>query len=237
MNIEPIHKSRISEQIIDQIYSLILSGNLKPGDKMPSERELSDKFEVSRNSIREAIRILEILGFLVSKRGDGTYIAEMSEDIFGGYISKHNINIEDVNAYEAIEARLIIEPKVVGLAAKRRNRQQLAILKKLVENIEGDKQEEEDNAKLHFHRMLAQATQNSVLEATMNFLISYAKEAAKKSHKIDDYYYPNRKKIKTEEHSKIVEAIEKKDVDEAEKLMYKHLNNIKIKMETVEKDK
>ena len=198
MNIEPIHKSRISEQIIDQIYSLIISGNLKPGDKMPSERELSDRFEVSRNSIREAIRILEILGFLVSKRGDGTYIAEMSEDIFEGYISKHNINIEDVNAYEAIEARLMIEPKVVRLAAKRRNLQQLEMLKKLVENIETDEKEEKDNANLHFHRMLAQASQNSVLEATLNFLINYSREVSKKSHRIDDYYFPNRKRIKTQ---------------------------------------
>src|SRR6056297_2092576 len=118
MKFEPIQKNRISEQIIDQIYSLIISGNLKPGDKMPSERELSEQFEVSRNSIREAIRILEILGFLVSKRGDGTYITEMSENIFEDYISKQNINIEHVKAYELIEARLMIEPKIVKLAAK-----------------------------------------------------------------------------------------------------------------------
>ncbi len=237
MKFEPIQKNRISEQIIDQIYSLIISGNLKPGDKMPSERKLSEKFEVSRNSIREAIRILEMLGFLVSKRGDGTYIAEMSEDIFEGYVSDHNINFKDVNVYEAIEARLMVEPRIVRLAAKRRNLKQLQILKKLVENIEGEEKEEKDNANLHFHRMLAQASQNSALEATLNFLINYSKEVAKKSHRIDDNYFPYRKKVKTKEHRNIVKAIEEKDADKAEQLMYEHLNNVKIKIETIEHEK
>ncbi|MGM0603264.1 MAG: FadR/GntR family transcriptional regulator, partial [Bacillota bacterium] len=59
MNLKPVKKERISDQIIDQIFKLIVSGNLKPGDKIPSERSLTELFDVSRNSIREAIRLLE----------------------------------------------------------------------------------------------------------------------------------------------------------------------------------
>ncbi len=233
MNIKPIKKERISDQVIDQLFKLIISGNLKPGDKIPSERRLTELFDVSRNSIREAIRLLELLGFLVSKRGDGTYIANMSSDVFAGYINKHHINSEDLNASEVIEARLIIEPSIARLAAERRNRKQLEMLKNIVDEIENNQESKNNSANLHFHRLIARAAQNSVLEETLNFLINYTSEVSKKSNEINDTFFPLRKQKKIEEHKTIINAIENQNEERAAKLMYEHLNNVKMKLDRI----
>ena len=231
MNLKPVKKERISDQIIDQIFKLIVSGNLKPGDKIPSERKMTDLFDVSRNSIREAIKLLEMLGFLVSKRGDGTYIADMSSKVFEGYINKHNISNDSLNASEVVEARMVIEPSIAKLAAERRTEKQLNMLENIVDEIENNNTSKNNEADLHFHRMLAKASQNKVLEETLNFLIDYTSEVSKKSHEINETFFPLRIRKKVEEHRTILDAIKNQDSKKASVLMYRHLKNVKIKLE------
>ncbi|RCW41991.1 MULTISPECIES: FadR/GntR family transcriptional regulator [unclassified Halanaerobium] len=231
MNLKPVKKERISDQIIDQIFKLIVSGNLKPGDKIPSERKMTELFDVSRNSIREAIKLLEMLGFLVSKRGDGTYIADMSSDVFEGYINKHNISNDNLNASEVVEARMAIEPSIAKLAAERRTEKQLNMLENIVDEIENNSKSKNNEADLYFHRMLAKASQNKVLEETLNFLIDYTSEVSKKSREINETFFPLRIRKKVEEHRTILEAIKNQDSKKASVLMYRHLKNVKIKLE------
>ena len=78
--LEPLVKTRLYEEIVKQIINRIKSGELKPGDKLPTERELASQLKVSRTAIREALRSLEVMGVIDSKVGSGTFVKEMSLD-------------------------------------------------------------------------------------------------------------------------------------------------------------
>ncbi|HBP64409.1 MAG TPA: GntR family transcriptional regulator, partial [Desulfosporosinus sp.] len=80
MNLKPIRTKKIYEQIVEQIGILVADGKLKPGDRLPSERELVERFQVSRASIREAISALELMGLIEVRAGEGTYIRQVNID-------------------------------------------------------------------------------------------------------------------------------------------------------------
>ncbi|MGM0603270.1 MAG: FadR/GntR family transcriptional regulator [Bacillota bacterium] len=236
MQLKPVKKEKISDQIIEQIFKLIVNGNFKPGDKMPSERKLSELFNVSRNSVREAIHILEMLGFLISRRGDGNYIADMSSKVFSNYVNKNTVDLKEINISDAVEARLLIEPSIAALAAERITVKQLNMLKNILDDIKINTEKENRSANLYFHHMLAKASQNKVLEATSKFLFDYSRNVSQKSAEISNNVFPNRKMRKYEEHKKILEAVENRDIAQAKKMMYKHLENVKLKLESARTD-
>ena len=124
--LEPIKRSRLYEDVIKQIMNLIKNGILKPGDQLPTERELSEQLKVSRTSIREALRSMEMAGFLESRvgAGGGTYIKEVTIDSiispFADMLSIHNVSV-----LELLEVRLILETEVARLAALRRTEDDL----------------------------------------------------------------------------------------------------------------
>jgi len=84
----PIKSTRIYEEIVRQVKQLIAEGRLKSGDQLPPERDLAEKFVVSRTSVREALRALESLGFVEIRPGEGTFVREMSVDSLVGTIER-----------------------------------------------------------------------------------------------------------------------------------------------------
>ena len=117
MNFSKVPKTRVSHGIVEQIREMIISQQLRPGDRLPSERDLMGKFGTSRNPIREALRVLESLGFVSVRPGSGTYV----NDPLGSFStppSKWNLEHTKV-LYNHYEARLVIEPGTAALAAKR----------------------------------------------------------------------------------------------------------------------
>jgi len=116
----PIQKSKTSDLIVHEIWQLILSGELKPGDKLPPERELVGKFQVSKVTLREALRTLEAYGHITRKRGarGGSIVLDIAPtqglNLLTDYLKAKNYSMEQL-----IEARLLIEPLLAGLAAAR----------------------------------------------------------------------------------------------------------------------
>jgi GntR family transcriptional repressor for pyruvate dehydrogenase complex len=127
---KPINRELISVSILNMITENILSGRLKPGDKLPTEFEFAEKLSVSRNSVREAIKMLSSLGVTTVKRGAGTYISKsMSSAILDPLIL--SLAFEQGTSRELIELRLLIERDAVELAIEKASDEEIQKLEEV----------------------------------------------------------------------------------------------------------
>ncbi|MDO6517698.1 FadR/GntR family transcriptional regulator [Zobellia uliginosa] len=163
------HENRdIQNGIISKIRDLINYKNLEPGDKLPAERVLSEKFGVSRSNVREAIQKLEFYGILNSKPQSGTFIANIGQIAMNGMIDDI-LSLEEQDFKSLVETRILLELKTVKLAAIRRTEEDLERLKQAfnaykTKMIAGDDCLEED---LLFHLAIASASKNSTMNTLM----------------------------------------------------------------------
>ena len=116
--LKAVKRTRIPEEIVSQVLQLVRDGAIKPGDRLPPERELAQQLNVSRASVREAMRLMDIQGLVIIRPGAGTYITEDTVEVivqaFSTLLSGPTSAARDI-----FEMRLILEPQVVSLAAKR----------------------------------------------------------------------------------------------------------------------
>lgn len=171
MKIEILTKNEnqdIQSQIISKIRDLINYKNLEPGDKLPSERMLSEKFEVSRTNVREAIQKLEFYGLLKSKPQSGTFIAEIGQVAMNGMI-EDILRLEEPDFKSLVETRILLELKTVRLAAQRRTKEDLNQLQFALEAYAEKVRNGEDAVQedLLFHLAIAKASGNSTMNTFM----------------------------------------------------------------------
>src|SRR5436309_10784442 len=114
----PIKSTRIYEEIVRQVKQLIAEGRLKSGDRLPPERELAEKFVVSRTSVREALRALESLGLIEIRPGEGTFVRQVPLDALVGPLALVMTSQREAIG-ELFEARRVLEPAIAALAAGR----------------------------------------------------------------------------------------------------------------------
>jgi GntR family transcriptional repressor for pyruvate dehydrogenase complex len=172
MKIEVLTKSdnsTVQKDIISNIKDLINLKNLEPGDKLPSERMLSEKFKVSRSNVREAIQRLEFYGLLKSIPQSGTFVANIGVIALNGMI-KDILRLDEPDFKSLVETRILLELKTASLAATRRTDEDLVIMhealtayKDKVDNGEDAIQED-----LLFHLAIAKASGNSTMN---NFML------------------------------------------------------------------
>jgi len=171
MKLESLTKNEnheIQNVIISKIRDLINYKNLEPGDKLPSERMLSEKFEVSRSNVREAIQKLEFYGILNSKPQSGTFISNIGQIAMNGMI-EDILSLEDQDFNSLVETRILLELKTVRLAALRRTEEdleriELAFNAYKTKMLKGEDCLEED---LLFHLAVASASKNSTMNTLM----------------------------------------------------------------------
>ena len=217
--LEPLIKTRLYEEIVKQIIFRIKSGELKPGDRLPTERDLALQLNVSRTAIREALRSLEIMGVIDSRVGNGTYIKEMSLDClmdsFAGVLSKNERLI-----IELIEVRLLLEVEIARLAARRIDEKKIQAIEKTLKLMEQEIKDggiglKGDNA---FHNELANAGDNLAMTSILGLcgeLLDSTRKAALKA--LGD------PKFGLEHHRAIFEAVRSGNENEAARLMKEHL--------------
>ena len=127
----PIQRVSVPEQVASRILDLVRSGTLKPGDQLPPERDLAVSLQVSRPSVREAIRGLTILGVVTTRQGGGAYISALgAEELLGPL--EFFISLEEVNVRQLYDARVLIESDVARRAAEEITDEQLARLKQIL---------------------------------------------------------------------------------------------------------
>lgn len=158
----------IQSNIIKGIRDYINYKNLEPGEKLPSERMLSERFEVSRNNIREAIQKLEFYGLLKSRPQSGTFIANIGIIALNGMIDDI-LELEEPSFKSLVETRILLELKTVRLAALRRTEEDLKRIQNALEAyskkvLNGEDAVQED---LLFHLAIAKASGNSTMNTFM----------------------------------------------------------------------
>ncbi len=118
--VQPVRQTRIYTEIVDQILTLIKNGNVGDGDRLPSERQLSQRLNVSRSALREAMTALEVLGVIEIRPGVGIFIGPNQRPEDDSVVEKVSDLITEVGSLEVLEVRALFEPGVARLAATRR---------------------------------------------------------------------------------------------------------------------
>ncbi len=211
----------IQNTIISKIKELINYKNLEPGDKLPSERMLSEKFEVSRSNVRDAIQKLEFYGLLRSIPQSGTFVANIGVVAMNGMI-EDILRLESPDFKSLVETRILLELKTVRLAALRRTDEDLKNIKDALDAykekvLSGEDAVQED---LLFHLAIAKASGNSTLNTFMLTITPQIIMNFEKYHVCDKRLSV----IGIQEHTEIYEAIKKQDPVLAKQKMKDHFS-------------
>ena len=219
----PIKSTRVYEQVIDQIKTMIKNGTLKKGDRLPSERSLVEQLQVSRASIREALSALEVIGLIECRHGGGNYVKANFEDNLLEPLSVMYM-LEGSNPEEIWELRKIMEVEAVGLAAKRINSQQLKELEELLQSFDISR-DEGYNAEIdkQFHYKIAESSGNvliyNILRSVSVLVEDFIKDIRRTILKDKENW-----EVLFSQHKEIYSAIERHSSDDARKAMARHLD-------------
>ncbi|OEU55839.1 MAG: hypothetical protein BA862_06985 [Desulfobulbaceae bacterium S3730MH12] len=219
---KPIKRVRLSESVIAAVKEMIAEEGFKPDDKFYSENELTKKLQVSRSSVREALRMLEVTGQVSVKQGKGIFILDASGEQFKTFSTWLKNNEQSIK--DNFEVRLIIEPKAAGRAAENSDVDDIEQMEKVCSQFarfNKDKNiEEVIQCDRRFHRILAGATKNITLHVLMKSMTAELPNGW-----ISSLYTPGRIEKTIDEHGDILEAIKKRDKTGAENAMTRHLIN------------
>ena len=215
----PIKSTRIYEEIVRQVKQLIAEGRFKSGDRLPPERELAEKFVVSRTSVREALRALESLGLIDIRPGEGTFVREVSIDALVGPLALVMTSQREAIG-ELFEARRVLEPAIAAMAASRATPDEVQEM----ERILGDHAREiaagrtglaQDAA---FHAAIGTAAHNRAITRLVHAIMDLLTQSREESINT-----PGRATRSHQDHRRIVEAIARRDSTAARQAMLDHL--------------
>lgn len=217
--IKRVQKISISEEIAKQIMDLISRGELKPGDHLPSERELCKDFGASRSSLREALRCLSIVGVLNARVGEGTSVAEDGEKFLRKIIEWRLIT-EKHDIENLLEVRIALEGVSAANTARNATAEQIENLRKLINKMQNLLDDEKSFAALdlEFHVAIANASGNTLVSDLIELVRT---QLVKALHKV--LVVPHALPLTYKEHRAIFEAIERHDPDTAREAMQAHL--------------
>lgn len=220
MKIETVKVRRLYLEVASQLEGQIAAGAISVGQRLPSERDLAERFGVSRPTIREAMIALEVSGQVEIRSGAGIFVREAAPGVA-------RLQTDDVpGPFEILEARRLIEAEVVALAAERMTDAQLVDLQKALtdmerEDADGSISEEADQ---RFHCIIAEASENSALASTVRWLWELRNQSKISTlfhHRVREQgVHPS-----IEEHKQIFKALQARDAKQARIAMIKHISN------------
>lgn len=218
VKLEPIaSQERLYVRVARRIADLVLSGDVSPGDKLPSERDLAEMLKVSRPSIREAMVALEVSGLIEVRTGSGIYVADQNLQ------QPAVVTDEGIGPFEILEMRLLIEPEVCALAAERISDDQLQQLREIYDEMRRTAGTQEMEAyDRQFHKLIAEASENTPIARTVSWLWALRGQSglSRGFHRliIEEGVYPV-----LDEHEAIFKALKNRNPKAARKAMLKHI--------------
>ena len=218
-----VKTSRLFEQIVQQVEDSILKGQLKPGDQLPAERDLAQRFGVSRTAVREAVKTLREKGLVEAYSGRGTFVTNgTSHSIRQSLDLMIRINQQEGLANLA-ELRLILEPEISGMAASRIEEQLLSTMREAVAVMDRNLHDPDAyvEAELDFHLALAEAAANPLILSLLDSIVGLLREQRSRIFNVDGG--PERGQF---HHKRILAAIEDHDPKAARKAMRTHLKQV-----------
>lgn len=225
-----ISSKKVYEQVIEQIQESILIGELKKGDKLPSERELSDRMRVSRTSIREALRVLETMGVVESRQGEGNFICTNIEKSLIEPLSMI-FKLNDGTWQNVLELREMLELQTVKIAAIKSTEEDCRELKAIVDDMKKETQQSSNKKEIvrldqKFHKKLVSMSKNYLIESlfvtSSKLFEGFIKDAREKI--IATSWT---QEVLVDKHDAIYEAISCKNPDEAYNKMKEHMDIIR----------
>ncbi len=213
-------KRRLSEMAADEIRRLIKEAGFRPGDKIYSENDLTKRLDVSRSSVREAIRILEVTGLVTVRHGKGVFLNDRQADRFEPF--RKWIGEHEDSLFEQFEVRLLIEPEAAALAASKAEKKEITemrgVLAAFVEAAEAGDVDTAVQRDSEFHTLVAQATRNRTIHVLMSTFGQRLTEGW-----VTSLHIPGRMNKTIAEHGRILTAIEERNPEVARKQMRRHL--------------
>ena len=224
----PVKTSKISDEVYKQIVSLISNGQLKPGDKIPSERELSSELGISRQSIREALNRAEVMGLIEVRQGEGSFILSSLEGLLKPPLTVI-IEKEVERIFDFLEIRKLVEGWCAEKAALEATSEELKDMKEILDKMKivasKDKQWEELDLELHL----------SIAKATHNIIAIHIMDALKVNFSLFFKFtksMPSSERLDVlwQHHHEIIDAIVRKNSRLAKQKVVDHLNFIEEKI-------
>jgi GntR family transcriptional regulator, transcriptional repressor for pyruvate dehydrogenase complex len=209
---QTLTRSRLSEEIVAIIQKQIMSGDIAPGAKLPTERELSQSFKVNRTTLREALRKLESLELIEIRHGDGVYAKD--------FLNSGNLNLikasfamdeHNETIFNVLEVRRIVAPEMAALAAQRHTAADLAELEQVIFHQDLAMLEED----IKVNQLIARATRNKVYTIMHNFFYQINREYTSLYFKNEDMIERTHKF-----HHRLFNAIKNRDASEARRIMF-----------------
>jgi len=216
----PIERRKVYEQVSERLSAQI-GTTLQPGDALPSERELAERYRVGRSSVREALRMLESRG-LIESRGNGTFTVAPFENPLNHSLGLL-LTVDEADVRELFEVRRFLEGETAALAAARREPAHLERMRAACEAMEAalDSEAGYIGADLAFHLTIAEACGNRVASHLMNAIREQVQRALGTAFRV-----PGGPQRSVEQHREILDAIEARRPDEARRIMHEHIQRV-----------
>ena len=232
MGFETIRKSSAPEMVAEQIVEKIASGELEPGGRLPSQRDLAHMLGVGRSSVREAINALVVLGYLEPLQGKGTFIKEVLPDT-DGRLEQLNLAFSAGTIFDLMEARELLECQSAALAAERADRGQLRRLRTVLTDVAATENEYAIflDADIRFHTAVADAAGNVVLCELTKLVLE--KVVAHHNQLKTAMLPPAYREVSIRTAERVVEAIETGDREAAAHWMARHLGAIQNELKHI----
>jgi GntR family transcriptional repressor for pyruvate dehydrogenase complex len=222
VDLAPIKSTRIYEEIVRQVKAMIAEGRLKSGDRLPPERDLAEKFVVSRTSVREALRALESLGLVEIRAGEGTFIREVSIDALIEPLARLLVS-ERAATGELFEARRLLEPSLAALAAARATPEEMQEMERILEEqakeIAAGRTGLAQDAQ--FHAAIGVAAHNRAITRIAHAIMDLLTQSRE-----DSLNTPGRPTRSHEDHRRVLAAIRARDAERSRLAMLEHIEAV-----------
>jgi GntR family transcriptional regulator, transcriptional repressor for pyruvate dehydrogenase complex len=219
-----VRSSRLYEQIVQQIEESIVSGSLKPGDQLPAERELAQRFGVSRTAVREAVKALREKGLVEAYSGRGTFITDGTTQAVRQSLDLMVKIGQPEGSTHLAEVRAILEPEIAALAATRIQDSELTTMREAVTVMDRAGQDPDAyiEADLDFHLALAEGAANPLILSLLDSIVGLLREQRLRIFQVPGG--PERGQV---HHKRILEAVEGHDAEGARRAMRAHLEQVR----------
>src|SRR5579864_5623404 len=219
-----VRTSRLYEQIVQQIEESIVKGELKPGDQLPAERDLAQRFGVSRTAVREAVKALREKGLVEAYSGRGTFITDGTTQAVRQSLDLMVKIGQPEGSTHLAEVRAILEPEIAALAAARIQEPELVTMREAVAIMDKAEKDPEAyiEADLDFHLALAEGAANPLILSLLDSIVGLLREQRLKIFRVPGG--PERGQI---HHKRILEAVERHDAEGARRAMRAHLEQVR----------
>lgn len=222
MKLNSVSVKRLYIQIAEQLAEAISSGELAAGSRLPSERDLAARFDVSRPTIREALIALEVSELVEIRSGSGVYVAQQVNQ------GQRSLQTDEPGPFEILEARMLFESEAAALAAQRISPQELHALRgllKTMSELRDGSVEQAESVDQQFHMVIAEASRNSAIATTVRWLWGLRNEA-ESSVVFHAILRRQGSRPIVEDHQQILDALQKHDSVAASKAMRSHLQRV-----------